>query len=365
MSGPGGAGPGPTVATARPTLAGLGTAFPPGAEQSDLWRDFFATHYSGVRLAERIFRNSGVQRRHAAVSPLTEDISASSTGSRMDRYLAEALPLGRSAVTDALAEAQLDPADVGLFAVVSCTGYATPGVDILLARDLGFAPGTQRLLIGHMGCYAALPGLAAVTDYVVAQGRPAVLLCVEITSLHLQPSTREVSQVVAHALFSDAAAALVLRPADPNAAARSGVEVLELAAACDPSTADQMTWDVTDQGFRMGLSSRVPDSLADQLPGLAGDLLGRHGLEPADVAGWAVHPGGPRILDVVERELKLPAEALAPSREVLRWHGNCSSATVLVVLRALLSAGVRPGEHLMLLAFGPGLTLYGALLRAG
>ncbi len=359
MSGHGGSG-------LRPTLAGLGTAFPPGADQSELWRDFFAAHYCDVRLAERIFRNSGVQRRHAAVSPLTEDISATSTGSRMGRYLTEALPLGRSAVIEALADAQLDPADVGLFAVVSCTGYATPGVDVLLARDLGFAPGTQRLLIGHMGCYAALPGLAAVTDYVVSQRRPAVLLCVEITSLHLQPPTREVSQVVAHALFSDAAAALVLRPASTDATASAGheVEVLELAAACDPTTADQMTWEVTDQGFRMGLSSRVPDSLADQLPGLAGDLLGRYGLQPADVAGWAVHPGGPRILDVVERELKLPAEALAPSREALRWHGNCSSATVLVVLRALLAAGVPSGGYLMLLAFGPGLTLYGALLRA-
>jgi len=74
-------------------------------------------------------------------------------------------------------------------------------------------PGLQRLLVGHMGCYAALPGLGAVSDYVVARQRPAVLLCVELSSLHIQPPTADLEQVVAHALFSDAASALVVEPA--------------------------------------------------------------------------------------------------------------------------------------------------------
>ena len=80
----------------------------------------------------------------------------------MERYLAEALPLGKEAVAAALADAGLAAADVGLFAVASCTGYVTPGLDIRLARDLGMAADVQRLFVGHMGCYAALPGLGAV-----------------------------------------------------------------------------------------------------------------------------------------------------------------------------------------------------------
>ncbi|MGA8113953.1 MAG: 3-oxoacyl-[acyl-carrier-protein] synthase III C-terminal domain-containing protein [Actinocatenispora sp.] len=347
----------------RPVLAGLGAAFPPSLAQSQLWQGFFAEHYRGVRTAARIFQHAGVEYRHAAVNPLAENISGVGTGGRMDRYVTEALPLGRAAVDAAMADAGLAPDDVGLLAVVSCTGYATPGIDILLARDLGLPAGVQRLLIGHMGCYGALPGLAAVSDFVVARQRPAVLLCVEVTSLHMQPATRDVSQVVAHALFSDAAAALVLRP-DAGTGAGVALEVVDLAAATDTSTADQMTWEVTDHGFRMGLSPRVPDSLAAQLPAMVTDLLGRYDLTPTDVAGWAVHPGGPRILDVVQKELGLPPEALTPSRETLRRHGNCSSATVLVVLRDLLAGGVRPGGHVVALAFGPGLTLYGVLLRA-
>src|SRR5439155_21905660 len=91
-------------------------------------------------------------------------------------------------------------------------GYVRPGLGTLLARALGMAAGTRRLFIGRMGCYAALPGLGVAADFVAARGRPAVLLCLELTSLHIQPPTADAEQIVAHALFSDAAAATVLLP---------------------------------------------------------------------------------------------------------------------------------------------------------
>src|ERR671929_21608 len=163
-------------------LTGAGRALPTSIEQSAVWDGFFADHYAGVRAARRVFTASGVRRRHAVANPLDEDISAWSTGARMQRYVQEALPLGKQAVAAALDSAGLAPGDVGLFAVATCTGYATPGLDIRLASDLGMPPGLQRLLVGHMGCYAALPGLAAVGDYLTARSPPAVLLCCELTS---------------------------------------------------------------------------------------------------------------------------------------------------------------------------------------
>jgi predicted naringenin-chalcone synthase len=338
-------------------LAATGVAHPGSQTQDELWRGFFSTHYSGVQraLASRLFSNSGVERRHGAINPMIEDVSRWSTAQRMQRYLTEALPLGKSAVADALDAAGLRAADVGLFVVASCTGYVTPGLDILLARDLGMAPATQRLFIGHMGCYAALPGIGAAADFVQSRGRPAVLLCLELTSLHVQPPTADAQQIVAHALFSDAAAAAVVMPGGP------GYEVLDVDAVTDVTTADLMTWDVTDLGFRMGLSQHVPDVLDGYVAQLVDGLLGRHGLTRAEVDGWAVHPGGPRILDVVRDRLELPAEALAPSRRVLAEHGNCSSPTVLMILDAMRSD--RP-RHVLAMAFGPGLTLYATLLRA-
>ncbi len=363
--------------TAGAVITGSAQAFPATVEQDLLWSGFFSGHYSAngsssaaagagvsARVGRRIFASAGVRTRHAAVNPLDEDISGWGTGARMERYVAEAMPLGKEAAGAALASAGLDAADVGLFAVASCTGYTTPGVDIQLARDLGMSDRVQRLVVGHMGCYAALPALGAVSDFVVARGRPALLLCLELTSLHVQPPSDDVDQMVAHALFSDAAAALVLQPGT-GPAAPAGLSVVDIVARTDASTADHMTWDVTDLGFRMGLSPRVPDVLAEHVGGVVDGLLARNGLRYADIDGWAVHPGGPRILDVVGDRLGLPAGALDASRSTLRDHGNCSSSTVLLVLEELRRTHLpRPGGYAVAMAFGPGLTLYAALLRS-
>src|SRR3954452_142476 len=275
---------GTTVLTAA-VLTGAGSALPAILDQEAAWEGFFAQHYAGVRAARRIFAASGVRTRHAVANPVDEDLSGWGTGARMARYVEEALPLGKQAVAGALDAAGLAPRDVGLFAVATCTGYATPVLDIRLASDLGMPAGLQRLLVGHMGCYAALPGLAAVGDFVAARARPAVLLCCELTSLHVQPAQADVEQVVAHALFSDAAAAVVVEPG-----AGRGRRLAGVVARTDTSAADHMTWDVTALGFRMGLSPRVPAVLSRHVGGVVEELPSGADLRIEDVAGWAVHP---------------------------------------------------------------------------
>jgi len=194
------------------------------------------------------------------------------------------------------------------------------------------------------------------------------MLCLELTSLHVQPTTEsarsgsptpeDLQQMVAHALFSDAAAAVVLEPT------AAGMEVVDVVARTDVATADHMTWDVTDLGFKMGLSPAVPDVLARHARPVVEELLARHGMAVADVDGWAIHPGGRKIVEVVGEVLGLAEEQLAPSYDVLRDVGNCSSATVLLVLERLAqTVEVPPGGTVVAMAFGPGLTLYAALLR--
>jgi predicted naringenin-chalcone synthase len=341
-------------------IVGVAHAVPAGVAQDALWDGYFGDHYGHDRRARRLWHSVGVARRHGVVDPRTVDVAGWSTAERMRRFLAEAVPLGKEAVAAALSSAGVPASELGLFAVVSCTGYVTPGLDILLARDLAMSPAVQRLGIGHMGCYAAIPGLGTVADFVHSRGRPAALLCAELPSLHVQAvgERLDVEQLIAHALFADAAAAVVVAPDMP------GLAVVDVEARTDPSTSDHMTWEVTDAGFRMGLSPRVPDVLARHVRPVVETLLGRHGLGLTDVAGWAVHPGGPRILDVVADRLGLPESAMAESAAVLRDYGNCSSGTVLLVLERLLaSRRFTAGETVVLLAFGPGLTLYTALLR--
>lgn len=361
------------------TVESFAHAVPTPMDQASLWTEFFADHYGGSRTAARVFAGSGIRTRHGVVDPRVEDIRGWGTAARMERFLVEGLPLGKEAVSGALAGAGVDASEVGLFVVASCTGYATPGLDILLARDVGMSPAVQRLHIGHMGCYAAIPALGAAADFVRVRRQPAVVLCIELTSLHAQPapaparrlSEQDLQQVVAHALFSDAAAAVVLVPDG------RGPAVLDVSARTDSTTADHMTWDVTDLGFRMGLSPRVPDVLSRHVGPVVGDMLARHGIVNADVGGWAVHPGGPRILDVVSAALGIPPSGMTASVETLRDYGNCSSATVLLVLERLLaehaSTAATPGgtdrapahwsgPPMVAMAFGPGLTLYTVLL---
>jgi alkylresorcinol/alkylpyrone synthase len=353
------------------TIAATRHAVPASRTQQQLWEGFFAGYYRGDRIAERIWHAAGVQTRHGVVDPRVEDVSTWGTAARMRRYIAEALPLAKDALTAALGASGHEAGDVALLTVASCTGYVTPGLDILLARDLGLVQDVQRLFVGHMGCYAAIPALSAVANFVRVHQRPALLLCLELPSLHIQPppTARDVDQVVAHALFGDAAAACVVAPAGPGPTgtgpAGPGLAIVDITAITDPTAVEHMTWDVTDFGFRMSLSPLVPEALARHLRPAVDALLARHGLGVPDVRGWAIHPGGPRILEVAADRLGLADTQTAASYAVLRDCGNCSSATVLLVVERLVGSGVvAPGDHIVAVAFGPGLTLYAALLRA-
>jgi alkylresorcinol/alkylpyrone synthase len=276
----------------------------------------------------------------------------------MRRFVDDALPLAKEAVGSALVAATLIPEDVGLLATVSCTGYANPGLDIHIAKDLGMRPALRRLAIGHMGCYAAIPGLAVATDYVIAQRRPAVLVCAELPSLHVQPPPHDTQQAVAHALFADACATLVLAPSQIS----EGLDVIAVETLTDVGSMADMTWDVTDHGFRMTLSSRVPALVARNVPTLVDRLLNDRGLSPDDVRHWAIHPGGPRIIDKVQEVFSLSDVQIKRSRDILSRYGNCSSATILLILASMCSVPV--GDYVLAIAFDPGLTVTGALLQA-
>src|SRR5205807_2488857 len=89
--------------------------------------------------------------------------------------------------------------------------------------------------------------------------------------------------------------------------------------------------------------------------------LTRQGVALAEVGSWAVHPGGPRIVDAVEEGLGLPRGATDVSRAVLADHGNMSSPTLLFILDRLRAD--RAPRPCVALGFGPGLTAEAALFR--
>jgi predicted naringenin-chalcone synthase len=312
------------------------------------------------RQIARLFQASRVERRQSVVDLPAYHTHTRSTGERMVDYAELAYPLARTALEGCLRDPRYRANAISDFFVVSCTGYSAPGLDVQLARDLGMMPDVRRVVVGHMGCFGGLVGLREALAAVRAHPHALVaLLTVELTTLHFMP-TLDAEVLTSFALFGDAAAA-VLVSADPEA---SGPVLVDAYCAADFRAADQMSWTITDTGFIMGLSPRIPVSLRRSVGPVVERLLGPHGLAVRDITNWLIHPGGPSILEAIQGKLALSEEQMEPSWAVLREHGNCSSATVLVMLDELLRSG-RPqrGEWAVMMAFGPGLTMETCLLR--
>lgn len=340
-------------------ITSLGTALPPHRfEQQRLYAEALGGYFDGNPRAEAIFAHPAIAARHSVLAdPVAFFAGRPGAGARNAIYAAEAPALARQAAERCLARAGMAASEVDTLVTITCTGYMTPGVDIQLARDLGMRQDLRRYALGGMGCYAAFPGLACAGQAIRAgDARRALVVAVELCSLHFQAEP-DTDNVVSSALFADGAAAALLEAGDGP-----GWAIEELTTATLYNTGRHMTWQLTDTGFRMHLSSYVPLILKEAVrPWLAAWLAGR-GLTLADVARWGLHPGGARILDGLRDALELPEDALAASREVLRECGNMSSATIFFVLDQLAA---EPGERAALLAFGPGLTMEGALLRRG
>jgi predicted naringenin-chalcone synthase len=281
-----------------------------------------------------------------------------STGVRMKMYAEFAPPLAVRAAERAVADSGLSADAVTHLVPVSCTGFVAPGVDEVLIRTLGLRPDVQRVQVGYMGCHGAVNGLRTCLAFASDPSAVVLMVAVELCSLHYYYGM-SADKVVANALFADGAAAVVGRT---NRGRQGAGAVLHATGSClFPDTAGLMGWVIGDHGFEMILSKKIPAAIEKGLgPWLSG-WLNSQGLNVGDVGSWAVHPGGPKILDATEAALKLPPEALAESRGVLADYGNMSSPTVLFVVDRLRKRNApRPW---VLLGFGPGLVAEAAVIR--
>jgi predicted naringenin-chalcone synthase len=308
---------------------------------------------------ERIVAASAVETRHGVV-PI-EEVVALSTGERMRLYEREAPPLAGAAARSALRSAAVAPARVTDLIVVSCTGFSAPGLDVDLVERLGLRPTVRRSVIGFMGCFGAVIGLRAAVASCAADPRGvALVVCLELCSLHLR-AERESGGQVASALFADGAAAAVVAGrsalAAPGAALPAPIGALGMGASRLISRGrDWMTWRITDSGFAMTLAREVPATLRAEIASAVREA------SPVAPRSYIVHPGGPAIIDAVDAGLDLGGgSGLDAARDVLRRCGNMSSATILFVLDEALRRGCpRPA---ILLAFGPGLAIESLTLR--
>ena len=334
--------------------------------QQDILEHFL--ELQGERRRERairaIFNRAGVGSRHMVVERGYFD-QPRTTQDRNDRYMTEAILFGESVIKRGLQQSGYLPEDIDDFIVVSCTGLNVPGLDLHLAARLGMRPDLQRTCILGMGCYGAFPGMRRAFELVAKPGRTALVLSLELCSLHLQPD-QSAENVVSTALFSDGAAMALIGDGEIQLCDQDKLcpHIIDSATFCDYSTLDHMSFTVTDHGFRMYLSSYVPDLLASQIDCFVTQLLEKNGLNNSDVHHWGIHPGSTKIVDYVQSRLKLTDAQVEFSHNVLYNYGNMSSATILFVLEHIQRCShPSPGEYGVLLAFGPGLTMEGMLIQ--
>lgn len=243
---------------------------------------------------------------------------------------------------------------------VTCTGYASPNGAQKVVGQRRWA--TRITNAYQMGCYAALPALRIAAGFVGTGAGRVDLVHTELCSLHLDPSDHSLEQLVVQSLFADG---LIRYCMVPDQGTR-GLRVLALHERVLPDTADAMTWVVSDAGMHMTLARDVPDRVASALRGFLLDLLAIAGRDAGELkrAAFAVHPGGPKIIDRVRDVLELRDSQIATSRAVLFDHGNMSSATLPHIwMRMLADPEIPAGTLIPSLAFGPGLTIAGALLE--
>lgn len=282
------------------------------------------------------------------------------TAERMQLYGQLAGPLAEAAALRALEDAQTEPDEITHLVTVSCTGFGAPGIDIGLIQTLGLPATTQRINVGFMGCHGAINGMRAVRGLVAAEPDAKVLMCaVELCSLHYR-LTWDDEGIIGNALFADGAAALV---ASGNKGDQSAIWDITGSGSClIPDSANDMSWHIGDHGFDMRLTGQVAESIEVALRPWMESWLDSLDCSLNEVGAWAVHPGGPKILDAVESALDLPADATSISRSVLSELGNMSSPTVLFVLDRMRQ-NVTPGP-IVALAFGPGLMAEAAFLHS-
>jgi predicted naringenin-chalcone synthase len=302
----------------------------------------------GTRHSNSIFLPSGLP-----------DDQGPTTGQRMAHYAGHAPPLAITASRLALEHSGFSGRDITHLITVSCTGFVSPGIDTALIHALELSPTVARTQVGYMGCHGALNGLRVARAFADAEPGACVLLCaVELCSVHYHYGW-DPQKIVANAIFADGAAALV-GVSDADAPVNEWRAVAS-GSCLVPNSADAMTWHIGDHGFEMTLSKRVPGLIATYLRPWVERWLGGLDLRVEDVASWAIHPGGPRIVSAAEESLNLSREATAVARAVFAAYGNMSSPTVLFILDQLRRENApRP---CVALGFGPGLMVEALLLR--
>lgn len=346
-------------------LASAASALPEHLYSQDILtnalKDYWGDKLDRPQLLERLHARAGVRQRYLAF-PLEQYARFSGWGETNRAWMQVAEDLGQRALDSAFDRAGLTARDLDALFVVSVTGIASPSLDARLINVMNLRPDLKRVPVFGLGCVAGAAGLSRAADYVKAYpDQVAALLSVELCSLTMRLDDFSTANLIATGIFGDGAVAALVTGAQREA---QGPTIIDCCSRFYPGTEDIMGWDISEKGFQIVLSPHLPDLITQRLRTDVDSFLARSNLTRDAIGSWLVHPGGPKVIEAVERALGLCGGELAVSWDMLAKYGNLSSGSVLLVLEELMTnRRPAPGTIGLLMAMGPGFCAELMLLR--
>jgi len=248
---------------------------------------------------------------------------------------------------------------------VSCTGYVSPSGAQKIVSKRNWGHQTTITHAYHMGCYGSIPALRMANGFLASNPKKnnVDIIHTEICSLHTHPANHEADQLVSQSLFADG----FIKYQASQKSSKPHMKVLSIQEEIIPNSSKAMTWNVSHFGFQMTLAKEIPVLISRALPDFLKHLAQKTYMDADELikkALFAVHPGGPKILVYIQDLFKLSEQQMTSSFEILKNYGNMSSATLPHIWETILSDAKIPDHTLIVsLAFGPGLSITGAIME--
>lgn len=243
---------------------------------------------------------------------------------------------------------------------VTCTGYTSPSGAQKIVSRRNWGQKTTVTHAYHMGCYGAIAALRIARGFVLqAPEKRTDIVHTEVCCLHSNPSHHQLDQLVSQSLFADG----FIKYSASEQGTGNHLKVIQILEEIIPNSTAAMTWDVMEWGFQMSLAKEIPVFIKRHLAAYLERLLQTFST-PLESCLFAIHPGGPKILLYIQELLHLSDAQMAYSFEILKNCGNMSSATLPHIWHMICQdTQIKTGTPIVSLAFGPGLTIAGALME--
>jgi predicted naringenin-chalcone synthase len=356
----------------RSRVVSIGTAVPEYRTGQNTILDFMKNAYdepTASRKLDALFYHSGIGSRFSVVPDFSnqqtrelfpEDQKIPYLNERVEVYRKKALPLAIKAIHSCASNLNAKVENIGVthLITVSCTGLYAPGLDADILENLKLPFDTFHTSLNFLGCNAAFPALKIADSFVRSQPDAKVLIvCVELCTIHFQPKNDN-DNLLSNTIFGDGAAAVMVTSDQYAQKSKlNGLTLKGFHSALLSSGKDLMGWNLTQRNFEMKLNAGLPAFIGRELLDLMAQISIKFGISLSEVNRWAIHPGGKKILEAVQKELCFNNNELSHSYEVLKEYGNMSSPTILFVLAGILNGSVKAGDVVFAMGFGPGISI--------